>query len=129
MLSITTIVKTYTFIPLRHEGQYSMALQQHVIVSNKFNQIFKEFKGCRVILCTLSMLSNKLLVSGGLLKQIPIQTLVIDEAGQIMMSKYKSVLLRLGTTLEKMCFIGDDKQRKHLVILTFVVISKTALLS
>lgn len=97
---------------LRHEGYYSAALQQHLEVSDKFNRLSERIRGCRIILCTLSMLANKMLVSSGLMKQIPIQTLVIDEASQILMNRYHPILSQFGKKLEKMCFIGDDKQRE-----------------
>lgn len=41
------------------------------------------FEGNTVILCTLSMLSNPIVVRSGLTKLVPIERLIIDEASQI----------------------------------------------
>jgi hypothetical protein len=40
-------------------------------------------RGSRIILCTLSMLSNPVLETSGLFQLVPVERLVIDEASQI----------------------------------------------
>jgi hypothetical protein len=41
------------------------------------------FRGATVVLCTLSMLSNPMVVNCGLFDLLPMKSLVIDEASQI----------------------------------------------
>jgi len=40
----------------------------------------------------------------------PVQTMIIDEASQIDVGDYLPVINRFSKTLEKLVFIGDDKQ-------------------
>jgi superfamily I DNA and/or RNA helicase len=66
---------------------------------------------CQVVLCTLSMLSDsRLRTFTGV---IPINTLIIDEASQIELGNYTSIFSAFLKTLRKVCFVGDDKQRKY----------------
>ncbi|OJA13623.1 hypothetical protein AZE42_03977 [Rhizopogon vesiculosus] len=62
----------------------------------------------RVMLCTLSMLSNPRI--DDYTRLVPMQTVIIDEASQIEVGDYLPVLQRFRPTLQKMVFIGDDKQ-------------------
>lgn len=72
--------------------------------------------GSRVILCTLSMLSNNRI---GIVSQIvPVQTVIVDEASQIEIGAYIPLLSEYQRTLRKIVFIGDDKQRKFSVGVT-----------
>lgn len=64
--------------------------------------------GCRVILCTLSMLSNNKLAIFSRL--VPIEFVVVDEASQIEIGDYLPMLSRSESTLRKLVFIGDNKQ-------------------
>ncbi|TDL25784.1 hypothetical protein BD410DRAFT_813484 [Rickenella mellea] len=91
-----------------HEHLYGYNIQSHVIVtSGKLSS--KLFQGCRIILCTISMLSSRL-GKFGLDGTVPLQTLVVDEASQIEIGQYLPVLSRFVNVLRKICFIGDDKQ-------------------
>lgn len=57
------------------------------------------FGGNTVILCTLSMLSNPVVVQSGLTKLVPVQRLIIDEASQIDVFEFLvSVFAVLGIT-------------------------------
>jgi hypothetical protein len=47
------------------------------------------------------------------IKRVPINTLVIDEASQIEDGEYLAVFSNFFTTLRKLCFVGDDKQREY----------------
>lgn len=67
-------------------------------------------QGVKVILCTLSMLSNSRITK--FTKVNPLHTLVVDEASQIEIGDYISVFSDFKHTLRKVCFIGDDKQCK-----------------
>ena len=67
--------------------------------------------GARVLLCTTSMLSMGKLMQCGFPEIVPVQTVIIDEASQIEVGDYLPILARYKTTLRKMVFIGDDKQR------------------
>ncbi|KAG6888424.1 hypothetical protein C0992_008504 [Termitomyces sp. T32_za158] len=91
-----------------HEHIYARSIQENIIISDRFNSVTpKNIKGCKVMLCTLSMLSNARI--GKFTSQNPIKTLIIDEASQIETNNYVSVLVT-SSKLRKMCFIGDDKQ-------------------
>jgi hypothetical protein len=68
--------------------------------------------GSRVILCTISMLSTHRVMQCGFTKIVPVQTVIIDEASQIEVGGYLPILAKYQTTLRKMIFIGDDKQRR-----------------
>ncbi|KAF6742048.1 P-loop containing nucleoside triphosphate hydrolase protein [Ephemerocybe angulata] len=64
--------------------------------------------GSRVILSTISNLLNQKMASITLVA--PVQTLIVDEASQIGVGDYLPVIHRFQNTLEKLVFIGDDKQ-------------------
>lgn len=65
-------------------------------------------QGIQVLLCTVSMLSHPNIHR--FTKLCPLVTLVIDEASQISLGEYLSILDRQSKNLHKMVFIGDDKQ-------------------
>ena len=67
--------------------------------------------GCKVILCTLSMLSNSKLAE--FVRLVPVERVVVDEASQIEIGDYLPMLSRFQATLQKLVFIGDDKQRSY----------------
>lgn len=66
--------------------------------------------GSRVVLCTLSMLSNPKL--SNIMILVPPQVIIFDEASQIEIGGYFPALTRFRPTLRKLVFIGDNKQRK-----------------
>lgn len=67
---------------------------------------------CRVILCTLSMLSMPNLRKSGLVDRVaPPVILIVDEASQIEISTYLVPFYSLRS-LQRVCFVGDDRQRK-----------------
>jgi hypothetical protein len=68
--------------------------------------------GARVILCTISMLSGRKIMSHGFTELVPVQMVIIDEASQIEVGDYLPILGRYKSTLRKVVFIGDDKQCK-----------------
>jgi hypothetical protein len=68
---------------------------------------------CRVILCTLSMLSAEKLRKCGLTDRIaPPVTLIVDEASQVEISTYLVPFHSLRL-LQRICFVGDDRQCKR----------------
>jgi superfamily I DNA and/or RNA helicase len=71
-----------------------------------------KLQGVKVILCTLSMLSNTRITV--FTKVNPLHTLVVDEASQIEIGDYIPVFSAFKNSLRKVCFIGDDKQCKFL---------------
>ena len=81
----------------------------NIIRSDEFTKAAKELKDCKVILCTLSMLSNPRLYM--FTRKVPLKTLVIDEASQINVNDYIPLFEKFPS-LHKLCFIGDDKQCK-----------------
>ncbi|KAF5391903.1 hypothetical protein D9757_001729 [Collybiopsis confluens] len=92
-----------------HEHLYTNNIQEKLILSDEFKTLpLSRYNGCHVILCTLSMLSNKFISK--FLRTCPIHTLVIDEASQIEIGEYLPVFALASSTLQKMCLIGDDKQ-------------------
>jgi len=96
------------FIYVRHEHIYTK-VQDNVIRSEHFSSVSrKTFKNCKVMLCTLSMLSNRFIHK--FTSQNPMKTLVVDEASQIEVGDYVSVFSDFHNTLCKAIFIGDDKQ-------------------
>lgn len=112
MVCLFTIIVKTLFIGFlnRHEHLYAQNIQNNIIISDQFRFISpKDIKGCKVMLCTLSMLSNVFI--GRFTSQNPIKTLIIDEASQIEINNYVSVLVT-SSKLRKMCFIGDDRQCK-----------------
>lgn len=70
----------------RHEHLYEEILRR-VIRSDelpkKVSDMEEMIGGSRIILCTLSMLSNPGLQSNGTFKIMPVERLIIDEASQI----------------------------------------------
>lgn len=100
-------------LPHRHEHLYEK-IQENLIRSDDFVGDLvaaqRLLLGSRVILCTLSMLSNKRI--GAFVCLVPPQTIIFDEASQIEVGNYVPVLHRFSRTVSKLVFIGDDKQRK-----------------
>ncbi|KJA19523.1 hypothetical protein HYPSUDRAFT_143668 [Hypholoma sublateritium FD-334 SS-4] len=98
------------YFAFRHEHIYEKAIEDYLIRSDQFFESTSKSKlsGVSVILCTLSMLSNKFIYK--FTSHIPLRTLVVDEASQIEIGQYISVFSKFKTTLRKACFIGDDKQ-------------------
>ena len=90
----------------RHEHLYHK-LSLHVIGSDDMCKAVKEPNGVKVILSTLSMVANSKIDL--ITAKVPIKTMVIDEGSQIAISEY---ILPLDNfkPLQKICFIGDDKQ-------------------
>ncbi|KAG6862497.1 hypothetical protein C0995_000044 [Termitomyces sp. Mi166 len=91
-----------------HDHIYAQNVREKIIISNRFKFVSpKDIKGCKVMLCTLSMLSH--INIGTFTSHNPIKTLIVDEASQIEINNYVSVLVT-SSKLRKMCFIGDDRQ-------------------
>lgn len=70
----------------------------------------RQLQGSRVVICTLSILSNDMIST--ITRQVPLQTVIFDEASQIEIGDYIPMLLRYHSSLRKLAFIGDDQQRK-----------------
>ena len=102
----------------RHEHLYEKILA-NVIRSDDFVDsmvlIERLLLGSRVVLCTLSMLSHPKL--SPFIQLVPPQTVIFDEASQIEVGDYFPLLRRFQYTLSKLVFIGDDKQRKYIILL------------
>lgn len=97
----------------RHEHLYEK-IAKNVITSDRLPEdvilASRQLEGSRVILCTLSMLSNTKLAN--IIHLVPLQTVIFDEASQIEIGDYFPLLVTFRPTLQKLVFIGDDKQRK-----------------
>nr|GAT46571.1 predicted protein [Mycena chlorophos] len=107
-------------------GHLYSSIKKNFICSDEFRTITKtRMMDCKVILCTLSMLSNKW-IPKQFRSYVAINRIIVDEASQIEIGDYLPgiffpvtrftssdllvVLDQYGATLRKMCFIGDDKQ-------------------
>ncbi|KAI5983332.1 P-loop containing nucleoside triphosphate hydrolase protein [Pisolithus albus] len=94
-----------------HEHLYER-LEPCVIRSDSFSKSVvgasRQLCGARVILCTLSMLSNDHIAP--YVHVNPVDILIFDEGSQIEVGNYVPVLHRFGRTLSKIAFIGDHKQ-------------------
>ncbi|KAI0784597.1 AAA domain-containing protein, partial [Abortiporus biennis] len=97
-----------------HEHMYGK-IEENIIRGDTF-KLFSvaglqvALDGCRVILCTISMLSHPLLVSAGFTQLVPLDTVIVDEASQIEIGDYFPMISMFGRNISKLVFIGDDKQ-------------------
>ena len=72
------------------------------------------------------MLSNSKLAV--FTRLVPIELVIVDEASQIEIGDYLPALSHFQATLQKLVFIGDDKQRSYTeLICTDVKLTVTAL--
>jgi hypothetical protein len=60
------------------------------------------------------MISNPKLQRVGITQVVPVVNVIIDEASQIEVGQYVPLFKTFGKSLRKICFVGDDKQRKSL---------------
>lgn len=97
----------------RHDHLYTK-IKNQVICSDDFDRNKKKTREdlgtARVILCTLSMMSGNKVISSGFSELVPVETLIVDEASQVEIGDYLIPLSRFYNTLQKIIFIGDDKQ-------------------
>lgn len=94
----------------RHEHLYKK-IEKNVIRTDMLQSrkaLKKALEGSQVLLCTLSMISSSRMRDFSQI--IPIINVVIDEASQIEVGQYFPLFKSFGHTLQKICFIGDDKQ-------------------
>ncbi|XP_006459086.1 hypothetical protein AGABI2DRAFT_53060, partial [Agaricus bisporus var. bisporus H97] len=96
-----------------HEHLYAK-IEPNVIRSDDFVDhlpvAVKRLNGSRVILCTLSMLSNDRISTFA--RVVPPELFIFDEASQIEVGDYIPMLYRYQKTTQKLVFIGDDKQHR-----------------
>ncbi|KAI0317975.1 P-loop containing nucleoside triphosphate hydrolase protein [Amylostereum chailletii] len=94
-----------------HEHLYEK-IEGNVIRSDEFPKTLigaeRLLKGARVILCTVSMLSNSAIWP--FTRAVPVETVIVDEASQIQIGDYIPLIHNFKQTLAKLVFIGDDKQ-------------------
>ena len=81
------------------------------------NKTRKALGDARIVLCTLSMLSNDRVVKSHFTELVPVETLIVDEASQVEIGDYLIPLSKFYNTLQKLIFIGDDKQCMNPVLL------------
>jgi superfamily I DNA and/or RNA helicase len=97
--------------PSRHEHLYEK-IQGKVIESHQFPETIlvadRILAGCRVILCTISMLSNEKI--SPFTRNVPVETVIVDEASQIEVGAYLPILSLFRSKLKKIVFMGDHKQ-------------------
>ncbi|TFK33236.1 AAA domain-containing protein [Crucibulum laeve] len=101
-----------------HEHLYEK-IERNLIVSEVFTNdtaaTSRLLLGSRVILCTLSMLSNNKIAA--FTQIVPLQTVIFDEASQIEVGDYFPMLSRYRATISKLVFIGDDKQHRMPIVI------------
>ncbi|KAI0697439.1 P-loop containing nucleoside triphosphate hydrolase protein [Cytidiella melzeri] len=97
-----------------HEDLYK-EIQDNIIRSDDLSKVKDAYEterfllGSRIILCTLSTLSNPLLDSCWVHKIVPVEKLIVDEASQINVFEFMHLFHKFKQ-LEKVCFFGDPKQ-------------------
>ncbi|KAH9925859.1 P-loop containing nucleoside triphosphate hydrolase protein, partial [Epithele typhae] len=95
-----------------HEHLYKQGVEEHLIRSDDLRlhaDTERMLKGSKVILCTLGMLSNPALIDCGLLRLVPVERLVVDEASQIDSSEFLHLFVKFDK-LRKVCMFGDPDQ-------------------
>ena len=103
----------------RHDHLYAK-IKNQVICSDNFEEDRRGTRealgGSRVILCTLSMMSSNRVVKSGFSDLVPVETMIVDEASQVEIGDYLIPLSRFHYSLQKIIFIGDDKQCMYLIL-------------
>jgi superfamily I DNA and/or RNA helicase len=104
----------------RHDHLYNQVKDQ-IIRSDDFKGDVREtmetLGDARVILCTLSMLSSDKMAKSGFPELVPVETLIVDEASQVEIGDYLIPLAKFHHSLQKIIFIGDDKQCLYFTLL------------
>ncbi|KAJ7273061.1 P-loop containing nucleoside triphosphate hydrolase protein [Mycena rebaudengoi] len=94
-----------------HEHLYGK-IMDNVIRSDDLNDdivgVERRIAGTRVVLATLSMLSNWRI--GPITRLVPVQMVMVDEASQVEIGNFLPMLSLFSKSLQKLVFIGDDKQ-------------------
>ncbi|KLO11671.1 hypothetical protein SCHPADRAFT_830720 [Schizopora paradoxa] len=117
-----------------HEHIYEERIKEQMLRTDEFPpnalEVMRLFQGVRVVLCTLSTLSNPILTERKVFYHVPLSNLVVDEASQIGIFNYlRPSYSRCGLlqhlfgqfkTLTKVCFFGDPKQRTFEAFLRIV---------
>ncbi|KAJ7455344.1 P-loop containing nucleoside triphosphate hydrolase protein [Mycena galericulata] len=105
------IVVSHEFHYDWHEHLYEK-IKANLIRSDQMPQTLleteRQLKGSKVILCTLSMLSNPSLSNITLV--VPLQAVIVDEASQVEVGNFLPLISQFSFSLRKLVFIGDDKQ-------------------
>ena len=98
--------------PCRHEHLYKKVERNLIRTDSLPDDVLAAQRlllGSRVILSTLSNLLNTKMAN--ITRVAPVKNLVVDEASQVDVGDYLPVINRFQHNLEKIVFIGDDKQR------------------
>ncbi|KAJ6576605.1 P-loop containing nucleoside triphosphate hydrolase protein [Mycena vulgaris] len=96
----------------RHEHLYGQIMDNVVRSDDLADDIVaveRRLAGIRVVLCTLSMLSHFRL--SPITRLVPLHTVMVDEASQVEIGNFVPMLYSFSKSLQKLVFIGDDKQR------------------
>ncbi|TFK73052.1 hypothetical protein BDN72DRAFT_762330, partial [Pluteus cervinus] len=97
-----------------HEHLYAK-IQGNLFRTDDLPKLQKDLEvllgGSKIILSTLSQLSNPGFLVNGMYKVVPLERLVIDEASQINVVEYLYIFGRFSR-LNKVCFFGDPKQHR-----------------
>ncbi|KIK10044.1 hypothetical protein K443DRAFT_137429 [Laccaria amethystina LaAM-08-1] len=94
-----------------HEHLYGK-INKNLIRSDDFDTdsttASRQLLDSRVVLCTLSMMSHERLMA--IAKIVPPELIIFDEASQIEIGDYFPLISRFRNSINKLVFIGDDKQ-------------------
>ncbi|EJU03682.1 hypothetical protein DACRYDRAFT_105842 [Dacryopinax primogenitus] len=88
-----------------HESVYTDVSSNLITLDDlpdKMEDLWHALRNYPVILCTLSMMSSRTLITRGLFEVIPVQNLVIDEASQIFTGDFPHLFYRISTDLKKL---------------------------
>lgn len=93
----------------RHEHLYKGALERTLIRSDQFGKgldVNRAIGDTRIMLCTLSMLSNPVLDLFGVFRYRPVEVLIVDEASQIDTLEFMVSWLHGGASSARSCCIA-----------------------
>ncbi|KAL5526744.1 hypothetical protein ACEPAF_8469 [Sanghuangporus sanghuang] len=103
-ISDWTLVVSSEFLTGWHEHLYEQLPNSNVLASKDMRHPLRS----RIVLCTLSMISNSRFID--VTKHLRFESVVVEEASQIPMNNYLSIIMQYGRHIQKVNFIGDDKQ-------------------
>jgi hypothetical protein len=66
------------------------------------------------------MMSSYQIVSSGFIELVPVETMIVDEASQVEIGDYLIPLSRFHNSIQKIIFIGDDKQCMYSLFLSTI---------
>ncbi|KAL5503959.1 hypothetical protein ACEPAH_8031 [Sanghuangporus vaninii] len=103
-ISDWTLVVSSEFLTGWHEHLYEQLPKSNILTSNNMRHPLRS----QVVLCTLSMISNSRFTD--VTKHLQFASIIVEEASQVPMNNYLPIITQYGRYIQKVNFIGDDKQ-------------------